>query len=82
MRAKWAALALTCATLGGCALWSHHKPEPAVPKGADPLTACPKTDPCNKIANRRQYFSQHDNRYYYFDPATGRYYWENGQPRF
>jgi hypothetical protein len=53
-----------------------------VPKGADPLTACPKTDPCSKIANRRQYFDQHENRYYYFDTATGRFYWENGEPRF
>jgi hypothetical protein len=81
MRAKWAALAMIGLALGGCALW-RHKPEPAVPKGADPLIACPKDNPCSKIANRRQYFSQHDNRYYYFDRATGRYYWENGQPRF
>jgi hypothetical protein len=67
--------------LGGCALWKH-KPDPLIPAGADPKTFCPKTDPCNKIANRRQYFNQRENRYYYYDQTLGRYFWENGQPRF
>ena len=56
-----------------------HDPEPT---SGDPLTFCPKDDPCRKVANRRQYFDQRDNRYYYFDQTQGRYYWENGQARF
>lgn len=81
MKAKLLALAVACLALGGCAFW-RHKPEPAVPKNADPLITCPKDDPCSKIKNRRQYFDQRADRYYYFDTATGRYYWENGEPRF
>ena len=77
---RWMALALTGVVLSGC-VFGKHKPEPTVLVG-DPLTTCPKDDPCSKIANRRQNFDQHENRYYYFDPATGRYYWENGQLRF
>jgi|GEM_PF-2817710 hypothetical protein len=76
-----AVLTATFLALGGCALWKH-KPEPPIAAGADPRTTCPKDNPCSKIANRRQYFNQHENRYYYFDQVTGRYYWENGEPRF
>ena len=82
-RATTSRAVIVAAALGlsGCALW-HHKPEPRIPAGADPLTTCPKDDPCSKIANRRQYFDQRENRYYYFDQKTGRYYWENGEARF
>ena len=83
MTAKWmvaatASLTLGAASLGGC-VFGKHPPPPDV---GNPLTTCPKDDPCSKIKNRRQLFDQHANRYYYFDQTTGRYYWENGEPRF
>jgi hypothetical protein len=46
------------------------------------LTICPKGNPCEQIANRRQYYDEREARYYYFDRNLGRYYWENGDARF
>lgn len=69
---------LALLALTGCLGHRPAKPE----LGLDPLTSCPKTDPCAKIGNRRQNYDLRVARYYYFDTRTGRYYWENGQPKF
>ena len=71
-------IGLALLALTGCLGHRAAKPE----LGLDPLTACPKVDPCDKVANRRQYYDLRVARFYYFDTRAGRYYWENGQPRF
>ena len=82
MQARWMAVTLAAAGLAGCGGLPRLTPAKPATVAGDPLTTCPKTDPCSKIANRRQYYDQRVVRYYYFDTNTGRYYWENGQPRF
>jgi hypothetical protein len=77
MRLKAVAAGLAVIALAGCA--HHPKDEPPAP---NPLTSCPKGNPCEKVSNRRQYYDLRVARYYYFDTNTGRYYWENGEPRF
>lgn len=71
-------IGLALLALTGCLGHRPAKPNPRL----DRLTTCLKTDPCDKVANRRQYYDQRVARYYYFDTKTGRYYWENGALRF
>jgi hypothetical protein len=77
MRLKPIAAAWALLALAGCAHHAKAKPEPL-----NPLTVCPKDNPCNAVSNRRQYYDLRVARYYYFDTTKGRYYWENGEPRF
>jgi hypothetical protein len=79
MTLKPVLVGITLLALAGC---MGHRPKVDPQSRLDPLTTCPKKDPCDKVANRRQYYDQRVARYYYFDTRAGRYYWENGQPRF
>ena len=79
MKLRFILAGIALPALIGC-MGHHPKVDPETK--LDPMTTCLKTNPCSKVANRRQYYDQRVARYYYFDTRTGRYYWENGQPRF
>ena len=79
MKLKSVVAGMALLALAGC---MGHRPKVDPDTKLDPMTTCLKTNPCSKVANRRQYYDLRVARYYYFDTHAGRYFWENGQPRF